>query len=422
MKKILFQFVAFVAISFIGLACVNSDDFDLASQENMEMIMNSARRSQQKALSLAEKKIASIAKTTRASNRKVKSCEVYIAKPATRSAEETIEVSFYLINYEDNAGYALVSTDSRTTPVYAYSDEGNITAEDLQTHPGLSLFMEDAVPFYESEIEAFILDSILYPIEIPDTLDDGRPISIDGILCYKKTVDTTIIVGPLLTTKWDQESPFNRYCGDGTTYVKAGCVPIAAAQIMAYHEHPASHNGVTYPWDDMKSIEYYDYFNYHPKTAILISQIGFDAGTIYGEDESTTTGSNIIGTFQRFGYTCSNYANYDISTIISNLNNSKPVYVDGNKAEGGSGHAWVVDGYVVEESRIRYYYATPPYNLYKSVLQNHSTYYHCNWGLISYVNSNDNSHNNIYNTYMLDVVTGYDINRHMIYNIQPINN
>jgi PKD repeat protein len=57
-------------------------------------------------------------------------------------------------------------------------------------------------------------------------------------------------VGPLLTSSWDQNAPYNNYCpmGDGGRCV-VGCVATAAAQIMAYHRWPeAGYGSHTYWW------------------------------------------------------------------------------------------------------------------------------------------------------------------------------
>ena len=64
-------------------------------------------------------------------------------------------------------------------------------------------------------------------------------------------------VGPLLTTTWDQSSPYNNYCpwGDGGRCV-VGCVATAAAQIMVYHQWPeVGYGSHTYWWNGDYSCE-----------------------------------------------------------------------------------------------------------------------------------------------------------------------
>jgi len=73
----------------------------------------------------------------------------------------------------------------------------------------------------------------------------------------KGSFDPMDQVGPLLTTTWDQSSPYNNYCpwGDGGRCV-VGCVATAAAQIMAYHQWPeAGYGSYTYWWDGDYSCE-----------------------------------------------------------------------------------------------------------------------------------------------------------------------
>ncbi len=62
-------------------------------------------------------------------------------------------------------------------------------------------------------------------------------------------------VGPLLTTAWHQSAPYNNSCpmGDGGRCV-AGCVAIAAAQIMKYWDWPPTGTGGhSYTWDGDQS-------------------------------------------------------------------------------------------------------------------------------------------------------------------------
>ena len=148
----------------LSLAACEKDFQPTTEKVDLESVVESNKVSLKQALLHAENSINGINPTTRSTGRKVKSTEIYVAKPATRSAEDT-EVSFYLINYEDNEGFAMVSTDKRTTPVYAYSDEGNLTAEDLETNPFLKIFIEGSIENYQTEIA----NNIYEPIEWADS-------------------------------------------------------------------------------------------------------------------------------------------------------------------------------------------------------------------------------------------------------------
>lgn len=64
-------------------------------------------------------------------------------------------------------------------------------------------------------------------------------------------------VGPLLSTNWHQNSPYNNYCpmGDGGRTV-VGCVATAAAQILAYWQWPPEGQGThSYYWSGDNSCD-----------------------------------------------------------------------------------------------------------------------------------------------------------------------
>ena len=418
MKKLLFVLMA--ALAFV--AC--EKDFQPTTEMvDLENVVQSNKVSLNQALVYAENSINGIRTSTRSTSRKVKSTEIFVAKPSTRSAESE-EVSFYLINYENNEGYAMVSTDSRTTPVYAYSDEGNLNPADFENNPGLKIFLEGAILNYEDEIancSTYALGDRL-PIELPDTLDDPRPIYVDGIFCYTKTDSTIMAVRELLTTAWHQDRPYNQIISQRWrgTY-PAGCGPTAISQIMAYYRHPSysidSENNsiVTYDWDLIRSNERTDIGHNADDATIAIStlmyQIAMAAEAFPGEDNEVFTYPNkIIEALEAFDYTCSNLDYFSFSTVKSQIDSGRPVYVIGDHEITGVGHAWVIDGYRFIARRRKYYYSQLPYDLYKEENLGTTRFYHCNWGK-SMTN----------NGYFLATDFIYTIDNKIIYNIEPNN-
>ena len=87
-----------------------------------------------------------------------------------------------------------------------------------------------------------------------------------------KVVDIgSVIVGPLLTTTWNQWGPYNKYCPEGCP---AGCYPVALAQLMNYWKWPKQSQGYlntigefhgedfsghVYDWDNMIDNYSFDY-------------------------------------------------------------------------------------------------------------------------------------------------------------------
>lgn len=418
MKHKLFLLALFASL-LVGCAkesaeVVKPSNIDLESADTHRVRLS-------KALEIAAEKVGSLDGETRSTPRVVKSTELYIAKHATRSGESSNEVSFYIINYEDNGGFALVSTDSRTTPIYAYSDRGSLSASDFEESPGLQIFMEGAIPYYEDEIANYSIEIPLPPGPlnpiIPDSLDDGRAKLVDGEWCWSVTHVVNHRVNPLLSTIWHQGFPYNYVCeqNTGTPDVKVGCGPVAIGQIAAYHRHPATFNGYTFHWDEMLEN---DYIPPHDITSTASVDIGNllwligDAGDAeYGENKTSMTTNNTLRVLGEMGYTCSNVQTYNSSSIINQISNSLPVFVGGtriNENNQAEAHVWVIDGYEYDETIVRYYIASPPYRLHKTTSTNSAPYLNCNLGEEFFVNM-----------YLLETDFQFKLNKYMIINIEP---
>ena len=107
-------------------------------------------------------------------------------------------------------------------------------------------------------------------------------------------------VGPLMTTKWDQLTPYNNLCpiSNGGDRCYTGCVATAMAQVLNYHKTPVQGigtrtiyypQGVTsgtpvtadfgdhvYDWDNM--LDEYTYGNYNDTEAMAVAVLMRDCG------------------------------------------------------------------------------------------------------------------------------------------------
>lgn len=400
-----FLFFMFVAIALV--ACEKESESAIHNVD-LQGVVSQNKVSLKQALLYAENSINGISPTTRSAERKVKSTEIYVAKPATRSAEDT-EVSFYLINYEDNEGFAMVSTDSRATPVYAYSDEGNLTAEDFETSPFLGTFIEGSIENYQAEVA----NNIYEPIEWPDSAYSHITrlpiVEYNGGLYYEDNTTETILKENLLTTAWHQFEPYNFFCNTNNI---GGCGPVAAAQIMAYHKHPAQYGTTIYNWDAMTATPTLEDGDIGATYAArLIADIGGEAGANYRDNGTGTTSVGIKKAFRALDYNCGHPASYNINRIQENINAEKPIFIDGKDSEGG--HAWVIDGYRHQTFRTTYYHTYEPYAMYETFVVSSRTYFHCNLGSCPY--KEDYTPNGYY--YASSLLYPNDIE--VIYDIEP---
>ncbi len=162
--------------------------------------------------------------------------------------------------------------------------------------------------------------------------------------CYEHT--TVVTKGPLMNSAWDQLLGYNDQlpfitCNGGQFQVFAGCVPIAMAQVMRYHQHPAGYN-----WGGMPLTG-----NGNAAIALFIEDIHDAIDNVYSGQplySCTATGvydSKNMGTVLKneFSYSSAFKAGYNYATVKSNINYNRPVILDGSGSSGG--HMWVADGF-----------------------------------------------------------------------------
>lgn len=387
MKKIIY--LSFVAI-LIMAACSNNENFELADKQDLVKEENFLR-DYDDVLTIARNAVLGRMKTRSTSELKVKSCDLYVHRLTTKTrAGSKDEARFYIVNFDHNCGFAIISADKRTRPVYAFSAEGNILLQNIEKNPGLTDFFDEAVVNYLNDVESIDLSYLNRYDPVPDTIAD-RDTFINGIHYYVATWSSQRSWSCLLSTEWAQGDPYNYYCpivssGFGTTgKALAGCVPVAISQIMAYHQYPASYSNTTFNWSSITSSPYYTgYTNASLATAELIHLIGEHVNAQYGYSETWAYDTDAVNTLQAWGYSTSALSDYNIQNIQSSIYNSRPVYTRGSASSNSGGHTWVIDAYITYFTQNDIYYDPYGINLYFSEITSESNYFHCNWGMGPY--------------------------------------
>ena len=166
-----------------------------------------------------------------------------------------------------------------------------------------------------------------------------------------KDISTTYTVGPLLTTKWNQGSPFNSLVPNQHP---AGCGAVAMAQVMNFHQRPYtySYNGQVINWNATN--------NAH--APLLIAATGSLSNTQYWSAGSWAFPGNIKSGLQSVGYTVSQANHNYIATRNELLNNQRPVLMIGGKVNTPinllsyiNGHYWVCEGVYEHISDYKYF-------------------------------------------------------------------
>ena len=185
-------------------------------------------------------------------------------------------------------------------------------------------------------------------------------------------------VGPLMTTKWDQEEPYNNLLpGNSSRRVLTGCVATALAQVLNYFKVPehgigqrtiyynstpvtANFEQDVYDWDNMRDT--YNYGQYSDveanAVAVLMRDCGVASNMDYGLDGSGAYSTDAAdGMRKYFGFTeavCyerDNYYGYKyysdeewMDMVFTAISEDGPIYYGGADVYNG-GHAFVLHGY-----------------------------------------------------------------------------
>lgn len=208
--------------------------------------------------------------------------------------------------------------------------------------------------------------------DIADAITEARSRHVTSLRVYESTpgdneAESRVPVKPLLSTKWDQSSPFNNMCpvlGADNERALTGCIATAMAQLFAHHRYPEQSTGTGTAMGNTMDLNIrYDYDNmldsysngYNNLQAAAVSQLmvacGYATNMKYGLGIS---GSNDILAFNaiknNFGYSKACY--YESSffsrdeweeMLYDNIKEGYPVYYSGRGREGG--HAFLIDGY-----------------------------------------------------------------------------
>lgn len=394
------------ALLVAGVSCEKQfEDIAEVQSENHAAadVVTSYEVSYEEALAKADALFAGIdGATTRAGNRRIKNHELFRSgNRFTRTASGNVEAKFHIINYEDNAGFAMIAADKRATDIYAYSDTGNLCVDDAMENSGFGVFMEGAIELYKNEIASpmsILPDDSLIITPRPGLngefgdIPDLPLVKIDNTIYLVRygAYTTSSSKRPLVPVKWHQANPYNYYCSSCSDYVgtnyygrcAAGCGPVAAAQIMAYHKHPASYSEYIFDWNAMTLSSWFSYKIEPNERSLMVARLIREIGRIGNANYGNETGMSVANTktvFSKFGYNYTGAVSYSVDKVKSSIDNNRPVFAVGYKKSGG-GHAWVIDGYDYQTLKNIYYNAYEPYNIDHVEIVGQRTYVHCNWG------------------------------------------
>ena len=274
----------------------------------------------------------------------------------TRLAYTAEAGRFFVFDRSAGSGFVVIAGDDRLPQVLGYSLNGTFSAGNIP------LAMQDWMAEMNREI-AFLQSHKGAKAHHP--IQRANPVS------------------PLMTTRWNQDWPYNLLCptytisGDVTERAVTGCVATAMAQIMNYYKWPERGNGShtyncnvndtdpttltadfsqsVYEWDlmlddyNMDSSEESCY-----AVAKLMSDAGISIDMNYGDSSGASESAVLTAITDFFGYSSKRYllqrdlysaSEWD-QLLYDEISAGRPVLYCGYTYTQGSlgGHAFVFDG------------------------------------------------------------------------------
>lgn len=253
--------------------------------------------------------------------------------PKTRSSQTNEQPAYYIFTNPNSKKFVIISGESKLNELVGYGDK--MTENPNDQPPYFKLFLKE----YERVVKEVRSKAA--------TTTPQRPI--------KRKVE------PLLTCKWSQYDPFNKYTPlSNGQHTPTGCVATATAQVMFYNKWPKNRpqdyiastgddakKSATYWWDEMKNTTN-EMRTEHSRQAVgvLMSDIGKAVNMRYyykGSDSNLQYACNALR--DKFDYTVryldKNFlpANDFLNEVMQEISDGYPVLVVGGP------HAFVYDGY-----------------------------------------------------------------------------
>ena len=280
-------------------------------------------------------------------------------RPTTRSIDDGIAPIAYIVDFEGD-GYAVLRADLRAPGVMTITDEGELGPEHFAyyvfsnseiagTRSDNEDSEEDIVSYVNKEEFPYLLGSFINAY-IQEQIADAEenPETRATWTWNGKTWTILEHVDIQCRSLWHQGSPFNDNCSAmmGKT-VDAGCVAIALAQIMTYHQYPKTWSGTTLPWGRIRSV----YTRYNSSTtttgsgydqewaSYLVAVCGTQADTKYSGNGSSASDRKARIAMENMGYRGVDVRRWsgmsDISTYVAEcIRRGCPAYYSGERSTG----------------------------------------------------------------------------------------
>lgn len=380
--KTLKRIIALSIVAMVFGAC--SNDFESGDMRNTVKL-----RSQEEAISIAVSAHNTFfSNDTRAANTvAIAEGGVHVVKGRS-SRGLSNDTLLYVVNYEDNRGFALVSASPTTTPLVGIAEEGNYTPGQSEENSNLQYYLDNVCESIGYSMSSGT--SVTFP---PGPIGPNLPPRDSIPLATLYTVLSS--KGPFVDLKWGQGEPYGNLYPNG----KCSSFPVVVGMIATEFWKP-SHGrsgGIYIDWEELsqhKGGESGCHESSLSETHNAISELMADIknrhsliqceDSVVFEYQSEVLTDELVYNHQ----VLLSYQLDDTDDVISVIDNYAPSYYNQQlvfavekKPEGDPfGHesieyCWLIDGYKT------IVYCPPALNPSSQPEEPAQpiTYFHCNW-------------------------------------------
>lgn len=285
--------------------------------------------------------------------------------PSYSTRSHNASSGYYIINYKDNSGFAIIASDSRLNEIQAISEDGNISIQDTTSNACLALFFERlnnrcySAYGYEPSNPRPPLDTTIHIIDIP-----------------KRRTEKIAPMIETIPSTWGASAPFNQYCIEESNETFNENFPlestvVATAQIMSYHKWPKYIDGISLNWESFLESNSESTYRILAKLA-GIPYYNTYYNTYY-EFDSYGNFNKISTVFEKLGYCKPSFSEYFTEKEAMNRLYNGPLMIQGLESRSNSKTA-IIDGLIYSEQE--YEDRMNPDIKYTE----YSYLFHCVWG------------------------------------------
>ena len=385
MKKNFFYFICLI------LLIIGCNSLDLSQSVSISSSLSKTRsgssiEAEQIAISAVLEMVHTIDKNTKRGDERRIATAQYVDKLSDPNEGEVLSSPVYIINFQDNAGFAIAAGDSKLPPVLCVVDSGHFHIGDELPLGAIAMLSSLDVGNYDETRDSMI--------------DPWNCFPSDRYLVNWETISYGNTHGTQIDCRWGQKPRFNYLCPliDGNRAL-VGCVPVAVGQIMYYYGKNTEYDGYTYNWSvlnnvvDTSSCPMYAGAWYG--VANLLKTLGNpeNLNAEYGVDSTSAKTSYAPRSFENFGYqNGGTYSDYSFWTLSYEIVHNHPVLLSARRSMKTTtypnghvdtsyykGHAWVADQFLTAIGRVTVFDKDNNGEIvYRDTLTRH--FIHCNWG------------------------------------------